>query len=223
VRGGRGLTAAGYARAIDRLGEHEPRHQPALRDHARHRFHEGQLVDIGHVGAWRAIGMLVPDCGGMHARRIGDRGLEKGAVELEQAIAQRGRPLGKEAHAIALREHLVHAFVHARGIAAALAADKESSRPLGDPACDRPVADLALRDEARGPCRVHHEDIEPGDVVGRDHDGALTRARHGTFHVQRHPEQPQQLPRPPLHQVPPLARAGAREDEPEDQRCMQRV
>jgi hypothetical protein len=96
-------------------------------------------------------------------------------------------------------------------------------RALGDPAGERPVAHLALGDEAGRAHRLHHEDIEPGDVVRGDHHARTGCGRWVAFEAHGHSHDAQQLGRPPsVERAAPLG-THAREDQPQDERRGERV
>jgi len=57
----------------------------------------------------------------------------------------------------------------------ARALDEERSGAADQPADDGPASELRLADEARGPVRVQHHDVEPRYVVRDDEDVAAVR------------------------------------------------
>ena len=71
------------------------------------------------------------------------------------------------------RQHLVQHAAH-RFAAAALVVDRFAAR--GEPADQRPAADLALGDEAHHALAVQRDDVDPADVVGDEQRRA--RQRH---------------------------------------------
>ncbi len=141
-------------------------------------------------------------------------------MELEERVPLGGDALGKEPHAVARLEHRMHLLVDARGVAPLLAANEDGARLVGDPAGDRPVADLALRDEARGARARDEEDVEPGDVVGGDHRAG---SRHRALHARGDTEDAQELPRPPPQEGAATVGGDARIREAQQQRGGRRV
>jgi len=204
------------APGVDRFGKEHARDHAALPRDEADRLHEGQVA-VGHRTAERSVGVLVADRHGMHARFVRDRRLEERRVELEQRIAHRGRALGKEAHAIAFRERPMDQRVDAGRVVAPRSPYEERPRALRDPAGHRPVANLALRDEARRPYARDQEHIQPRNVV-RGHDGADFR-RCATFDPRLQAEDADELSRPPAMEAALPRPRDAREDEAQDEEC----
>src|ERR1700687_269188 len=151
------------------------------------------------------------------------RGFEDRRVKLQNPITFGGRSFGKQCHAVAFGESAAHQIVDACGVVAPCASNEKGSRPLRDPAGDGPVANLALGDEARRSEARDEKDIEPRDVIGRDHRGTFRQRRRRTFEAHRHIEDTKHLRRPPAHETAPARGARARENEAQDQRCHDRV
>jgi len=180
----------------------------------RDRFAERAIADERHLAAERPVGVLVADRDRMDVRAVRHRGLEKRAVELAQLVAFCGDAFREEPHAIALAHHFAHARVDARHVAHLVAADEERAGAIGDPARERPRADLALGHEARGAHARDEHDVDERDVVGRDHRGVLAARRRLAFDPHLDVEDREELRAPTLHQrAPPLGR-GARIQEP---------
>ncbi len=171
-----------------------------LADEERERFHERAISGEGSLAAERAVGALVADRRGMHARVVRHRGLEERAVELEQPVALARNAFGKESDAVALAQCGMHLVADERDRAPLAAADEERARFLGDPAGDGPVADLALGDEARRPHARDEEDVHPGDVVRGDHRAARVHRGHRAVDTRGDAEDAKHLARPPPDQ-----------------------
>ena len=85
------------------------------------------------------------------------------------------------------------AGAHRRGALAALYVQSANQR--AQPAHDRPAADFRLGDESRGEGRVDHEDVEPGNVIEREH-AALGELFRCVLLAHRHRQDREQRSRP---------------------------
>jgi hypothetical protein len=87
-------------------------------------------------------------------------------VEMQQAAAIAGRPLGKNRDMLAQGQHIGNLLVDDFGVPAAAAAQEDRIVLCRQPADQRPVPDFLLRDESGRQDGVDHVDVNPRDVVG---------------------------------------------------------
>ena len=89
-------------------------------------------------------------------------------MKAEQACAIRGGAFRKERDILARVEQLVDRCIDDPRVAMAAATQKNRIVTCGEPANERPVADLGLGDESRWASGINCENVQPGDVVGND-------------------------------------------------------
>jgi len=174
---------------------------------------ERQVAHVGRGAKRGAVRMLVAHRGRIDARAVGHGGLEERAVEFQEPVALARGALREEPDALALCERVVHQRVDARGVVAARAADEDRPRFLRQPARQRPVADLALGDEARVAQRGDGEDVRPGDVVGGDHRAVAAVRRRAALAADADRQDPQEVLRPAHGDVVAPLRVGPRPHE----------
>ena len=89
------------------------------------------------------------------------------------AIARRAfREHGKNVPGAQAFRHLPH---HPVRIAPRLALDVQGAGTIGQRADKRPSLDIGLGDKAAMACRMHHQNIQPRNMVGHQQDRAPGR------------------------------------------------
>ena len=150
----------------------------------------------------------------LHRHLGGNGGLNQIGMEgLEfQSIA--GGAFREDREHIAGLQALGHVLHHAVRVAARLSLDEQGTGTVRKITNEWPAAHVGFGDEAAVARGMHHQNVEPGDVIGHQQHRPARDLR--ALAHQTHADNLQHLRRPPLHMALPLRRRQARKVQADD-------
>ena len=152
--------------------------------HPPYRGQQAVVIDVADVCGALALRVEITDQHRLDGRRGDHRGLQQIGVERQHGVALAGGALGEKRHPIALLEGGRNLVDHPQRIFARGAFNEQSAGGSGHGADEWPAMDFGLGDKAGVAHGVQDQDVEPGNVVGHPHDGAIVGlALHPTLHT----------------------------------------
>ena len=153
---------------LDRLAHINMGGQRPSLEHRIERVLEREVIDIRWRHRLPPLRILIQNAEWLHRPPSRHRRLEHIRVKRLERQAIRCRAFRKHAHQLAARKTLGQLVHDALRVAAFLTLDEHRVEVLREPADQRPVADLSLRDKRRRPPRVNHVDVDPRNVIAHD-------------------------------------------------------